>query len=174
MNPRDAREAYTFDDVLILPGHSDVHPSRVSLHTELCRDIVLSIPVLSAAMDTVTEAGMAIALAQQGGMGVIHKNLSIEDQARHVTSVKRAESGVIIEPITLDSTARVSDAFELAEQTGVSGFPVMENDRLAGILTHRDYHFETNGSVPVISLMTPLENWSQHRWAPVSRRPLCF
>ncbi len=157
MNPRDAREAYTFDDVLILPGHSDVHPSRVSLHTELCRDIVLSIPVLSAAMDTVTEAGMAIALAQQGGMGVIHKNLSIEDQARHVTSVKRAESGVIIEPITLDSTARVSDAFELAEQTGVSGFPVMENDRLAGILTHRDYHFETNGSVPVISLMTPLE-----------------
>ncbi len=157
MNPRDAREAYTFDDVLILPGRSDVHPSRVSLHTELCKDIVLSIPVLSAAMDTVTEAGMAIALAQQGGMGVIHKNLSIEDQARHVTSVKRAESGVIIEPITLDSSARVSDALELAEQTGVSGFPVMDKGRLAGILTHRDYHFETNGSVPVVSLMTPLE-----------------
>lgn len=158
MNPREAREAFTFDDVLILPGRSAVHPGTVSLHTELCRDIVLSIPILSAAMDTVTEAGMAIALAQQGGMGVIHKNLSIEEQARQVRSVKRAESGVIMDPICLDIDSRVSDAFELAERTGVSGFPVLSHGRLAGILTHRDYHFETDGSVPITSLMTPMED----------------
>lgn len=156
MNPREAKEAFTFDDVLILPGRSDVLPGQVSLHTGLCRDIVLSIPILSAAMDTVTEAGMAIALAQQGGMGVIHKNLSIQEQAKQVKSVKRAESGVIIEPICLDVTARVSDALELAERTGVSGFPVIDAGKLSGILTHRDYHFETDGSIPIRSLMTPL------------------
>ncbi len=157
MNPREAQEALTFDDVLILPGRSSVHPSRVSLHTRLCRDIILSIPILSAAMDTVTEAGMAIALAQQGGLGVIHKNLSVEEQARQVRTVKRAESGVIMDPITLDLSATVSDALDLASRTGVSGFPVLENHRLAGILTHRDYHFETDGSVPVARLMTPIE-----------------
>ncbi len=158
MNPRDAREALTFDDVLIIPASSDVHPGEVSLHTELCRDIVLKIPILSAAMDTVTEAGMAIALAQQGGMGVIHKNLSIEEQARHVRYVKRAESGVINDPVTLNESALVSDALKLAGETGVSGFPVLRNNRLCGILTHRDYHFEQEGSTPVKSLMTTLEN----------------
>lgn len=157
MNPREAQEALTFDDVLILPGRSQVHPSQVSLHTRLCRDIILSIPILSAAMDTVTEAGMAIALAQQGGLGVIHKNLSVEEQARQVRTVKRAESGVIMDPITLDLSATVSDALDLASRTGVSGFPVLENQRLAGILTHRDYHFETDGSVPVAGLMTPID-----------------
>ncbi len=157
MNPRDAQEAYTFDDVLILPGRSSFHPGQVSLHTALCRDIVLSIPILSAAMDTVTEAGMAIALAQQGGLGVIHKNLSIEEQSRQVKSVKRAESGVIIEPICLDINSTVSDALDLAEKTGVSGFPVVKNGVLSGILTHRDYHFETDGSVPITRLMTTLD-----------------
>lgn len=157
MNPREAQEALTFDDVLILPAGSDVHPGQVSLHTELCKDIVLNIPILSAAMDTVTEAGMAIALAQQGGMGVIHKNLSIDEQAQHVRSVKRAESGVINEPISLKNSALVSDAFELAEKTGVSGFPVLKNGKLCGILTHRDYHFELDGSTPVVNLMTKLD-----------------
>lgn len=158
MNPREAQEAFTFDDVLILPGRSAVHPGQVSLHTGLCRDIVLSIPILSAAMDTVTEAGMAIALAQQGGLGVIHKNLTIEEQARQVKSVKRAESGVIIEPICLDINSTVADALDLASKTGVSGFPVLEKGLLCGILTHRDYHFETDGSVPISRLMTSIEN----------------
>jgi IMP dehydrogenase len=156
MNPGEAREALTFDDVLILPAHSDVLPGEVNLHTELCRGIVLNIPILSAAMDTVTESGMAIALAQQGGMGVIHKNLSIEEQAQHVRQVKRAESGVIIEPICLSDSALVSDAFELAERTGVSGFPVLSDNKLTGILTHRDYNFELDGSTPIAKLMTPL------------------
>ncbi len=157
MNPREAQEALTFDDVLILPAASDVYPGQVSLHTKLCRDIVLNIPILSAAMDTVTEAGMAIALAQQGGMGIIHKNLSIDEQAQHVRSVKRAESGVINEPITLKESALVSDAFHLAEKTGVSGFPVLRNGILCGILTHRDYHFELDGSTPIINLMTTMD-----------------
>ncbi|MCK5840739.1 MAG: IMP dehydrogenase [Candidatus Sabulitectum sp.] len=154
MNPGEAQEALTFDDVLILPASSHVHPGQVNLHTELCRNIVLNIPILSAAMDTVTEAGMAIALAQQGGMGVIHKNLSIREQARQVRCVKRAEGGVINDPVTLTESALVSDALRLAEETGVSGFPVLRNDKLCGILTHRDYHFEQDGSTPVIALMT--------------------
>lgn len=155
MNPREALEALTFDDVLILPSASDVRPGQVSLHTELCRNIVLNIPVLSAAMDTVTEAGMAIALAQQGGMGVIHKNLTIDEQAQHVRCVKRAESGVIIEPVFLNDSANVAEAFELAERTGVSGFPVLKDGKLIGMLTHRDYHFEIDGSVSILDLMTP-------------------
>ncbi len=158
MNPREAQEALTFDDVLILPASSNVHPGQVSLHTELCRDIVINIPILSAAMDTVTEAGMAIALAQQGGMGVIHKNLSIEEQARQVRCVKRAEGGVINDPVTLKKSALVSDALMLAEETGVSGFPVLENHKLCGILTHRDYHFEQDGSTPIIELMTNIND----------------
>lgn len=157
MNPREAQEALTFDDVLILPASSHVHPGQVSLHTELCRDIVLNIPILSAAMDTVTEAGMAIALAQQGGMGVIHKNLSVCEQARQVRCVKRAEGGVINDPVTLKESALVSDALRLAEETGVSGFPVLKNGKLCGILTHRDYHFEQDGSTAIISLMTDID-----------------
>ena len=157
MNPREAQEALTFDDVLILPGGSDVQPGQVSLHTELCRDIVLNIPIISAAMDTVTEAGMAIALAQQGGLGVIHKNLTIDEQAQHVRCVKRAESGVINDPITLNVSALVSDALELAEKTGVSGFPVLREGKLCGIITHRDYHFEMDGSTPILNLMTTMD-----------------
>jgi len=158
MNPIDAETALTFDDVLLLPGPSHVLPSQTSLKTHLCRGITLNIPVLSAAMDTVTESTMAIALAQFGGMGVIHKNLSIEEQATKVRQVKRAESGVIVDPITLDIGATVADAFSLAERTGVSGFPVVSGGRLAGMLTHRDYQFEEDGSKPVSELMTPLVN----------------
>ncbi len=158
MNPLDAITALTFDDVLLLPGPSSVLPSQTSLRTAICRGITLNIPVISAAMDTVTESTMAIALAQHGGMGVIHKNLSIEEQAMKVRQVKRAESGVIVDPITLDIEASVADAMSLAEKTGVSGFPVLSDGRLAGMLTHRDYQFEEDGSKPVRLLMTPLES----------------
>jgi IMP dehydrogenase len=156
MNPMQAEMALTFDDVLILPGASSVLPSQTSLKTRLCRGITLNIPVLSAAMDTVTESTMAIALAQLGGMGVIHKNMSVEDQALKVRQVKRAESGVIVDPITLDIDSTVADAVNLAERTGVSGFPVLSRGRLAGMLTHRDYQFEEDGSKQVSQLMTPL------------------
>lgn len=158
MNPFDADTALTFDDVLLLPGSSDVLPSQTSLKTVLCHGITLNIPVISAAMDTVTESTMAIALAQHGGMGVIHKNLSVDEQARKVRQVKRAESGVIVDPITLDIKSTVADAVNLAERTGVSGFPVLSGGRLAGMLTHRDYQFEEDGSKPVSFLMTPLDN----------------
>lgn len=157
MDPASWTECYTFDDVLLLPGRSDVLPSDVDLSTVLARDIVLRIPILSAAMDTVTEAELAIALAQEGGMGVIHKNLSIELQCEHVRRVKRAESGVVVDPVTLASDATVGDALVLAARHGVSGFPVVENGRLAGMLTNRDYQFEEDRGRPVRELMTPLE-----------------
>jgi IMP dehydrogenase len=158
MNPFDSGIALTFDDVLLLPGPSSVLPSQAELKTHLCRGITLNIPVISAAMDTVTESSMAIALAQMGGLGVIHKNLSIEEQARKVKQVKRAESGVIVDPITLDIRSTVADAVDLAGKTGVSGFPVLSDGRLAGMLTHRDYQFEEDGSKPVTALMTPVKD----------------
>jgi IMP dehydrogenase len=157
MDPAAWRECYTFDDLLLLPGKSDVLPAEVDLTTVLARDIRLNIPVLSSAMDTVTEAEMAIALAQEGGMGIIHKNMSIEDQCEHVRRVKRAESGVVVDPVTLPIDADVSDALQLAARHGVSGFPVLEDGRLAGMLTNRDYQFEENRSKPVRELMTPLD-----------------
>lgn len=150
--------ALTFDDVLLLPGPSSILPSQTNLKTSLCRDITLNIPVISAAMDTVTESSMAIALAQMGGLGVIHKNLSVEEQALKVRQVKRAESGVIVDPITLDISSTVADAVDLAERTGVSGFPVLSSGLLAGMLTHRDYQFEEDGSKAVSALMTPLSD----------------
>ncbi len=156
MNPMLSETALTFDDVLILPGASSVLPSQTVLKTRICREITLNIPVLSAAMDTVTESAMAIAIAQLGGMGVIHKNMSAEEQAMKVRQVKRAESGMIVDPITLDIDSTVADAVTLAEKTGVSGFPVLSGGRLAGMLTHRDYQFEEDGSKQVRRLMTPL------------------
>lgn len=149
-------EAFTYDDILILPGPSDILPRDACLKTRLARDITLNIPILSAAMDTVTEAEMAIALAQEGGIGVIHKNLTPEIQADHVRRVKRAESGIIVDPITLDIGSVISDAFELSRKHGVSGFPIMDGDRLAGMLTNRDYQFENNSEAPVCELMTPI------------------
>jgi len=157
MNPSSAEEALTFDDVLLLPGRSEFLPETVSLKTLLGRGITLNIPILSAAMDTVTESDMAIALAEQGGLGVIHKNMSVGRQVSEVRKVKRAESGVIVDPITLPVEARVEDAVKMARDKGVSGFPVVDDGRLVGMLTNRDYQFEEDLSRPVSQLMTPAE-----------------
>ncbi len=159
----DVKEALTYDDVLLLPGKSEILPSEVDLKTKLTKNIVLNIPILSAAMDTVTEAEMAIALAQEGGMGVIHKNLSPENQAEQVRKVKRAESGVIVDPITLDIDACIFDALVLSREHGVSGFPVIDGGRLAGMLTNRDYQFVADEKTPVMELMTP---WDKLVTAP--------
>jgi IMP dehydrogenase len=153
-----SRIALTYDDILLLPGRSEILPSEANLETRLSRDITLNIPILSAAMDTVTEADMAIALAQEGGLGVIHKNLAPVRQAEHVRRVKRAESGVIVDPVTLDIDAVIADALELSHLHGVSGFPVVQSGRLAGMLTNRDYQFEGDASTPVKVLMTPWES----------------
>jgi len=149
-------ECYTFDDVLLLPGRSEVHPAEVDLSTTLAGDIRLNIPIISAAMDTVTEADLAIALAQEGGIGVIHKNLPVQEQCSHVRKVKRSEGGVVTEPITLASDSTVGDARRLAAASGVSGFPVVDGERLVGMLTNRDYQFEEDPSRPIRDLMTPL------------------
>lgn len=153
----DWPEKFTFDDVLLLPGYSEVIPSDVDLGTVLARDIALRIPIVSAAMDTVTESEMAIALAQEGGMGVIHKNLSIESQCGHVRRVKRSESGIVVDPVTISVDALLRDAVALASRNGVSGFPVVDGDRLVGMLTNRDYQFEEDMDRPVRELMTPVE-----------------
>src|ERR671930_1395664 len=142
-------EALTFDDVLLLPARSDVVPASVSTQTRLTRNINLNIPVLSAAMDTVTESRLAIALAQQGGMGIIHRNLSIEAQAGEVDKVKRSESGMIVDPVTMSPDAKVSDALEVMRKYKISGVPITQKDgRLVGILTNRDLRFETRFDVP--------------------------
>ena len=157
MELSSSRLALTYDDILLLPGRSEILPSDANLQTRLTGKINLNIPVLSAAMDTVTEADMAIALAQEGGMGVIHKNLSPDNQAQHVRRVKRAESGVIVDPVALGIDDTIADALELSQHEGVSGFPVLEAGRLAGMLTNRDYQFEGDTSTPVRELMTPWE-----------------
>ncbi len=151
------RLALTYDDILLLPGRSVILPSEANLETRLTNEIMLNIPILSAAMDTVTEADLAIELAQEGGMGVIHKNLTPIGQAEHVRRVKRAESGVIVDPVTLDIEAVIADALELSHQHGVSGFPILSDGKLAGMLTNRDYQFERDASTPVKELMTPWE-----------------
>lgn len=153
----DLENALTYDDILILPGESSILPSETILRTTLARDVELNIPILSAAMDTVTESAMAIALAQEGGMGVIHKNLTPAEQAQEVTEVKRSESGIIADPVTLDNDSLIADAIELSIGHNVSGFPVLSGGKLVGILTNRDYQFETRVSTPVRELMTPLE-----------------
>jgi len=154
---RIAEEALTFDDVLLLPGYSDVTPSGVSLKTRLTRGIQLNIPLLSAAMDTVTEARLAIAMAQEGGIGVIHKSMSIEKQAQEVRQVKKYEAGVVKDPITIDTDATISDLLALTRQNNFSGLPVMKNGDLVGIVTGRDVRFETNLDAKVSSIMTPRE-----------------
>jgi IMP dehydrogenase len=144
----------TFDDVLLVPGYSDVHPNQVDLSTRLTRAIGLGIPLISSAMDTVTEGRLAIALAQQGGMGMIHKNLSIDRQADEVDKVKRSESGMITDPITIHPDAPIRDAEALMGKYKISGVPVVDSGRLVGILTNRDLRFEDRWDMPVRDLMT--------------------
>src|SRR5215471_17959520 len=150
--------ALTFDDVLLVPQHSTVLPTQVDVSTRLTRNIRLNVPLVSAAMDTVTESGLAIAMAQHGGLGVIHKNLSIEEQASEVDRVKRSESGMIVNPITLGPSNRIHEALELMKKYRISGVPITEDGskegRLVGILTNRDLRFETNVDRPIAEVMT--------------------
>jgi IMP dehydrogenase len=155
MNRRAIQEYLTFDDVLMKPGASKVLPAEVSTRTRLTRSIELAIPIISAAMDTVTEARLAIAMAQAGGMGVIHKNLDPESQADHVRQVKRFESGMVIDPITIGPDATLSDVLALKDRYRISGIPVVaDGGRLVGIITNRDVRFATDRNAPVSSLMT--------------------
>lgn len=147
-------EALTFDDVLIMPLKSDVLPTETRTTTRLTNRIELNVPILSAAMDTVTESRLAIALAQQGGLGVIHKNLTIEEQAAEVDKVKRSESGMIVDPITMGPDAKIEDALKLMAQYKISGVPVTDRGRLVGILTNRDLRFETRYHLPIREVMT--------------------
>ncbi|MGH9750720.1 MAG: IMP dehydrogenase [Candidatus Polarisedimenticolia bacterium] len=148
-------EALTFDDVLLLPGRSEVLPSKVDVATGLTRRIRLNLPLISAAMDTVTESRLAIAMAQQGGLGIIHKNLSIEAQAGEVDKVKRSESGMIVDPITVTPEQRIAEALDLMRRYKISGVPVTDRGgRLLGILTNRDLRFETRTDLPVSAVMT--------------------
>lgn len=155
---RLAKEALTFDDVLLVPRHSTVLPHQASLKTRLTRKVELNIPLVAAAMDTVTEAQLAIALAQEGGMGFIHKNMPAEQQAQHVRTVKKYESGVVSDPITVSPNATLSQVADMGRQHGYSGFPVVDDqNNLIGIVTGRDLRFEKNLSLPVSSVMTPKE-----------------
>jgi IMP dehydrogenase len=147
-------EALTFDDVLLLPARSDVVPALASTQTQLTRNILLNIPIISAAMDTVTESHMAIALAQQGGMGIIHRNLTIEQQANEVDKVKRSESGMIVDPVTMSPDDKVYDALEVMRKYKISGVPITKNKKLVGILTNRDLRFETRFDIPISKVMT--------------------
>jgi len=151
---RIVNEALTFDDVLLLPAYSKVLPSEVELTTQLTRDIVLNIPLMSAAMDTVTESRLAIALAQEGGMGIVHKNMTLEDQAREVRAVKKFESGIIRDPVTIGPGATVGDLRTLTSERQISGVPVVEGTNLLGIVTSRDIRFENRMEAKVKDVMT--------------------
>ena len=148
------KQAFTFDDVLLVPQKSNVLPRDVNLKTRLTNKIELNIPILSAAMDTVTESDMAIALARTGGIGVIHKNLSIEEQSNMVDRVKRSESGMILNPITVEESSTIKEAKKIMAEYKISGLPVEKNDRLVGIITNRDIRFETNDLLTVSECMT--------------------
>lgn len=151
------QKALTFDDVLLVPAYSAILPKDTSLHTRLTRKISLSIPLVSAAMDTVTESRLAIAIAQEGGIGIIHKNLSSREQAREVAKVKRFEAGVVRDPITIPPTMKVRDVMTLSQQHGISGFPVLEGKVVVGIITNRDLRFEEELDAEVRVKMTPRE-----------------
>ncbi len=152
---RLVQKALTFDDVLLLPAHSVVLPRDVKLATKLTRSISLNIPLVSAAMDTVTESRLAIVLAQEGGIGIIHKNMPTESQAAHVTKVKRFESGVVKDPITIPPSMTVREVLNLTRHHKISGLPVVEGSRVVGIVTNRDLRFETNLDQPIRDIMTP-------------------
>ncbi len=150
-------EGFTFDDVLLVPRKSDVLPSAVELRTHITRNIALNIPLVSAAMDTVTEAALAIAMAREGGIGIIHKNMPARKQAEEVDRVKRSESAIIAKPYTLPPSARISDALRLMKERGVSGIPIVDEEKLVGIVTHRDLRFERDETLRITAIMTPRE-----------------
>lgn len=154
MIERPLEEGLTFDDVLLVPGESDVLPAETEVRTLFSRNITLNVPIVSAAMDTVTESGMAIALAQQGGIGIIHKNMSIAEQADEVDKVKRSESGMIVNPITMSPDQLISDALAVMQKYKISGVPITQNGKLVGILTNRDLRFETNFKQKISEVMT--------------------
>lgn len=164
-----SQEALTFDDVLLTPRHSEVLPRDVDLSTRLTKTLRLNIPLLSSAMDTVTEARLAIALGQEGGLGIIHKNLSIDGQAAEVSKVKKHESGVVTQPITISPSTTIQQVVDLTTQLGISGLPVVEGPTLVGIVTQRDLRFETRFDQPVSTIMTPRERLvTVHESAPRS------
>ncbi|HYP05642.1 MAG TPA: IMP dehydrogenase [Bryobacteraceae bacterium] len=154
MVPDTIREGLTFDDVLLVPQRSSVLPNQVDTSTYVTRRIKLNIPILSSAMDTVTEAHLAIALAQQGGLGIIHRNMSVERQAEEVDRVKRSESGMIVDPVTVDPDQKIADALQVMSRFRISGVPVTRQGKLVGILTNRDLRFETRYDLPVSAVMT--------------------
>ncbi|CAM4159180.1 IMP dehydrogenase [Bordetella muralis] len=154
---RLVQKALTFDDVLLVPAYSEVLPRDTSLATRLTRNITLNIPLVSAAMDTVTESRLAIAMAQEGGIGIIHKNLSADEQAKEVARVKRHEFGIVIDPVTVTPDMKVRDAISLQRQHGISGLPVVEGKKLVGIVTNRDLRFEDRLDQPLRNIMTPRE-----------------
>ena len=154
---RLSQQALTFDDVLLVPGHSTILPKDVSLKTQLTQNISLNLPLVSAAMDTVTESSLAIALAEQGGLGVIHKNMTPELQAEHVSKVKRFESGVVNDPITINPNMTVKEVLQITQKHKISGLPVLLNEKIVGIVTNRDLRFEENLDQPVKNVMTPRE-----------------
>lgn len=154
MNDKFSKEGLTFDDVLLVPGHSEMAPKDVDVTTRLTRNIKLSIPILSAGMDTVTEARMAIAVAREGGIGIIHKNMTIEEQARMVDRVKRSEHGVITDPFFLSPENRIKDALDIMEHYRISGVPITEGSKLVGIITNRDIRFETDFNQSIMNVMT--------------------
>src|SRR6201985_2776665 len=154
MNISPIPEALTFDDVLLVPAYSDVIPTQVSTQTQLTRSIILNTPLMSAAMDTVTESRLAIAMAQQGGMGVVHRNLTIEQQAGEIDKVKRSESGMIVDPVTVVPDQTIADALEVMRRYKISGVPVTKNKKLVGILTNRDLRFVSRTDLTIDSVMT--------------------
>ena len=161
MIPEVIPEGLTFDDVLLQPARSEVVPAEADTTTRLTPKIELKIPIVSAAMDTVTESHMAIALAQQGGIGIVHRNMSIDRQAEEVDRVKRSESGMIVDPVTIDPERLISDALEVMKTYRISGVPVTKNGKLVGILTNRDLRFETRYDLPISEVMT--ERQPHHR-----------
>ena len=152
------KKALTFDDVLLVPTHSSILPKEVDLTSKLTNKITLNTPIMSAAMDTVTEGKLAIAIAQEGGMGVIHKNMSVISQAKEVRKVKRFESGIIRDPISIEPNATIKDVFDLQSQHGISALPVVSKNILVGLITSRDVLFETRLDELVENVMTPQKN----------------
>ncbi|BFM15879.1 IMP dehydrogenase [Maricurvus nonylphenolicus] len=171
---RIAQEALTFDDVLLVPGYSEITAKHVSLRTKLTREIDLNIPLVSAAMDTVTEARLAISIAQEGGIGIIHKSMTIEQQAQEVRAVKKFEAGVVRDPVTIEAEASIRELVALSNQHGFSGFPVMQDGDLVGIVTGRDVRFQSDLDATVSSIMTPKDRLvtAQEGAAPEAVREL--